>query len=110
MPIAYCPTCANMLLVELTEANRNLQYYCQTCPYVYSIDRQITKQAPLVKKQVDDVLGGDEAWKNVQKTDITCPKCSYGQAYFMEIQIRSADEPATLFFKCVQCAHRWREG
>lgn len=41
---------------------------------------------------------------------VNCPKCSYHQAYFMEIQIRSADEPATLFFKCVQCAHRWREG
>lgn len=40
----------------------------------------------------------------------TCPKCQYMQAYFMEIQTRSADEPATLFFKCVQCGHRWREG
>lgn len=30
---------------------------------------QITKHAKLQKKQVDDVLGGDEAWKNVQKTD-----------------------------------------
>ncbi len=131
--------------------------------------------APIVKKQVDDVLGGEEAWKNVAKTDgeymlwgpcwacaraapcaissrhlqcaicfaytaylgmrkyvvctecgsksctaltpfffwplaATCPKCQYMQAYFMEIQTRSADEPATLFFKCVQCGHRWREG
>ncbi len=24
---------------------------------------------PLKKKEVDDVLGGEEAWKNVQKTD-----------------------------------------
>lgn len=30
---------------------------------------QITKTAKLTKKQVDDVLGGEEAWKNVQKTD-----------------------------------------
>lgn len=30
---------------------------------------QISKHAKLQKKQVDDVLGGDEAWKNVQKTD-----------------------------------------
>jgi hypothetical protein len=30
---------------------------------------QVSKHAKLAKKQVDDVLGGDEAWKNVQKTD-----------------------------------------
>ena len=136
---------------------------------------QLVKRVALKKKEVDDVLGGDEAWANVQKTDgglidakglagssegracymhaqhapcgmlgwdcrnvnvdalgeqwaqvrqpssphrsslpasaaVTCPKCSYHQAYFMEIQIRSADEPATLFFKCVQCAAQWREG
>lgn len=133
---------------------------------------QITKHAKLEKKQVDDVLGGEEAWKNVQKTDgelmpgsspvlfvisfmrqmllagqqvhtfglqphcrdsivncngtasrltlmhvvrlpaVTCPACSAGQAYFMEVQIRSADEPATIFYKCVnpECNHIWREG
>ncbi|PNW86946.1 hypothetical protein CHLRE_02g102400v5 [Chlamydomonas reinhardtii] len=108
--ITYCPTCANMLLVELTEYSKELRYFCQCCPYVYNIDKKISKMAPLARKQVDDVLGGEDAWKNVAKTDATCPKCSYHQAYFMEIQTRSADEPATLFFKCVQCAHRWREG
>ncbi|KFM27497.1 DNA-directed RNA polymerase III subunit RPC10 [Auxenochlorella protothecoides] len=71
---------------------------------------QLIKRVQLKRKEVDDVLGGEEAWANVQKTDVTCPKCTYHQAYFMEIQIRSADEPATLFFKCVQCAAQWREG
>jgi DNA-directed RNA polymerase III subunit RPC11 len=41
---------------------------------------------------------------------VTCGNCSAGQAYFMEVQIRSADEPATIFYKCVECAHIWREG
>lgn len=40
----------------------------------------------------------------------TCPNCSHGQAYFKEVQTRSADEPATLFFKCVECEFRWKEG
>lgn len=30
---------------------------------------QIEKKKTLHKKEVDDVLGGDEAWKNVAKTD-----------------------------------------
>ena len=60
--------------------------------------------------EVDDVLGGDDAWKNVDKTAATCPKCDHGQAYFMQIQIRSADEPMSTFFKCVKCGNQWREG
>jgi DNA-directed RNA polymerase subunit M/transcription elongation factor TFIIS len=103
---------------------------------------QIHKKAPLVRKQVDDVLGGEDAWTNVSKTDgtdvphpvishtarapvrslapharlphavcaVACSKCRHHQAFFMEVQIRSADEPATLFYKCTSCSHRWREG
>ncbi len=55
--------------VELTDYSKELRYFCQACPYVYKIDKKITKAAKLLRKQVDDVLGGDEAWKNVAKTD-----------------------------------------
>jgi DNA-directed RNA polymerase III subunit RPC11 len=41
---------------------------------------------------------------------VTCPSCQADQAYFVEVQTRSADEPATLFYKCVDCGHRWKEG
>lgn len=108
--LAYCPTCSNMLLVELSEFTKELRYCCQTCPYVYKITKQMSKHAKLEKKAIDDVLGGEEEWKNVAKTDATCPSCSAGQAYFMEVQTRSADEPATIFYKCVDCGHRWKEG
>mmetsp|Transcript_19267 Transcript_19267/g.34832 ORF Transcript_19267/g.34832 Transcript_19267/m.34832 type:complete len:109 (-) Transcript_19267:243-569(-) len=107
--ISFCPTCGNMLLVEISY-DKQLRCFCQCCPYVYNVTSKITKKAPLNKKQIDDVLGGDDEWKNVAKTDATCPKCTHSLAYFMEIQIRSADEPATLFFKCERCGHRWREG
>jgi len=56
------------------------------------------------------VLGGDEAWKNVDRTAVECPKCDHGYAYFMQIQIRSADEPMSTFFKCCKCGHQWRDG
>jgi DNA-directed RNA polymerase subunit M/transcription elongation factor TFIIS len=39
-----------------------------------------------------------------------CPECAHDKAYFHEMQTRSADEPATLFFKCVNCKFKWREG
>ena len=93
----------------------------------------------LKEKEVDDVLGGAEAWENVDQTDgeldgvfacgcllpcvgnthacmhvtITtarCPKCSNTRAYFFQLQIRSADEPMTTFYKCVKCAANWNDG
>lgn len=75
-----------------------------------SLALQISKSIDLKKKEVEDVLGGPDSWKGAPKSDATCEKCGYHQAYFNEIQIRSADEPATLFFKCVKCGNQWREG
>ena len=71
------------------------RYFCQTCPYIYYIDRevidnlllasnpvidhaqvplpclflQISRIVPLKRKEIDDVLGDEDAWKNVQKAD-----------------------------------------
>lgn len=35
--------------------------------------------------------------------------CDSTQAYFRQVQIRSADEPMTTFYKCVKCNQDWRE-
>ena len=87
--------------------DKELRFQCQTCPYIYAIDRkvrapahvpvperpicsvrstltslyQISRAMPLKKKEVDDVLGGEDAWKNVQTTtgapcaSTHCPYC-----------------------------------
>jgi len=41
----------------------------------------------------------------------TCPYCGHGEAAFKEFQTRSADEPATLFYRCLneKCQKQWRE-
>jgi DNA-directed RNA polymerase III subunit RPC11 len=87
-------------------------FACPACPYHYPLSRPLSKRLPLLHKQVDDVLGGDDAWKNVDATDAACPKCEFQRAYFMQIQIRSADEPSSIFYKCCrqECGHQWREG
>ena len=38
-----------------------------------------------------------------------CGKCGNDHAYYQQLQIRSADEPMTTFFKCTACGMRWRE-
>lgn len=46
-----------------------MRLFCQTCPYVYRIQTRIEKRVKLHRKQVDDILGGDEAWDKVEKTE-----------------------------------------
>ncbi|KAI8378496.1 hypothetical protein BD560DRAFT_366431 [Blakeslea trispora] len=105
----FCPHCSNLLLIE---NDGGQAFFCQACPYVYSIQTRHTSRKQLKRKEVDDVLGGADAWKNVDSTEATCPKCEHERAFFMLIQIRSADEPSSIFYKCCNedCQHQWREG
>jgi len=76
--------------------------------------QQMTSRTRLKRKEVDDVLGGAEAWAHADKTQGTlsfsymsflwrwltsplasCDKCNFNEAYFYQLQIRSADEPMT---------------
>jgi len=44
---------------------------------------------PLKKKEVDDVLGGEDAWKNVQKTNgeaVALYACSWMGAYLIHVK------------------------
>jgi DNA-directed RNA polymerase III subunit RPC11 len=63
----------------------------------------------LATRQADDVLGGPEAWKDVEQTSANCPDCGNQKAYFKQMQTRSADEPMTTFYKCVGCSYMWKE-
>ncbi|KAH9129164.1 hypothetical protein AeMF1_000764 [Aphanomyces euteiches] len=118
----FCPTCGNLLMVE--PDTDGMRFCCQTCPYIYKIESKVQKKVPLQRKQVDDVLGGDQAWENVDQTEsltffvalylmfssvARCPFCQHDKAYFMQIQIRSADEPSTTFYKCVACKKQWND-
>ena len=59
----FCPTCANMLLIEDTKIE--LRFYCKSCPYIFVVTETIENKMQLEVKEVDDVLGGSDAWKDV---------------------------------------------
>ena len=106
----FCPTCSNILLTEKTVAGE-FRFYCKTCPYVFKVEHQIEEKKYLIRKEVDDVLGGADAWKDVNTTEKKCEikNCSNDQAYFKAIQMRSADEPETIFYRCTKCHNVWNE-
>ena len=103
----FCPPCGNLLLLE--NVGGKSRFYCQTCPYIYALKVVVSTEVPLEHKAVDDVLGGAEAWANADQTEANCPKCTNRRAYYQQLQIRSADEPMTCFYKCTECGFRWRE-
>ncbi|GBF88141.1 transcription factor [Raphidocelis subcapitata] len=110
--IAFCPTCGNMLLVEAEGNIVGLRYFCQTCPYIYHIDHTIRRRARLQPKKAQDIFDDEKLWANAQKTSqANCPECHNGEAYFYEMQTRSADEPATVFYRCARgsCNKVWTE-
>lgn len=109
--LLFCPNCLNMLIVVMGDDGCN-RFTCCTCPYEFKIDGlQIFERKQLARKQVDDVLGGEGFWDNVDQTTAQCAvdSCGGEKAYFYQLQIRSADEPMTTFYKCVKCGHKWRE-
>lgn len=70
--ITFCPWCANVLLIRKSDDVENA-LSCQTCPYVYHLkhDKQV-EVGEFEAKEVDDILGGEAAWENVDKTDGKC--------------------------------------
>ncbi|KAG1806744.1 uncharacterized protein HD556DRAFT_1428772 [Suillus plorans] len=104
----FCPTCANLLVIS-SETGYN-KWACNSCPYEFPISKQMTSRSRMTRKEVDDVLGGEETWRDADSTAITCDKCSHPRAYFYQLQIRSADEPmTTCISRCAGCAYQWRE-
>ena len=105
-----CPQCANILTVSRTSARTN-RLECRTCPFEHAITEPVFSRRVFERKEKEDVFGGPGAWDNAQKGRIQCPAdgCNGGEAAFFQVQIRSADEPMTSFFKCMECGHRWRE-
>lgn len=54
----------------------------------------------------------ENAYENsvVAMTDMfKCGRCKKRECTFFEIQTRSADEPMTVFIRCVNCGNSWRQ-
>ena len=109
--LIFCPVCANILLVRDT-MHTSCVFWCRTCSYSFHIkNSRLVITETLIRRSLDDVLGGEDAWKDVAKADAKCPSqmCNSRLAFFRQLQIRSADEPMTTFYRCVKCSEQWRE-
>ncbi|KAL1955332.1 hypothetical protein VTO42DRAFT_8672 [Malbranchea cinnamomea] len=116
MPLTFCPNCSNALTISRAPPSSQYplgvnRFECRTCPYQYVLDRTYYERTEMKRKEVADVLGGKDEWANADSMATQCPAegCNGDRGYFYQLQIRSADEPMTTFFKCTTCGTRWRE-
>ena len=95
-----CPHCANLLILSRMETGGN-RVECRTCPFERAIEKPFYSRKSYPRKEKEDVFGGPGAWDNAQKAAVQCPvsNCDGSEAAFFQVQIRSADEPMTMFYK-----------
>ncbi|KAK3154882.1 hypothetical protein QOZ80_2AG0140550 [Eleusine coracana subsp. coracana] len=105
----FCPSCGTLLQIDPGTGSHRLRFFCPICPYVCGIQNKIVRKAKLVKKEVEPIFSGDDAMKLAPQTEATCPRCGHGKAYFQQRQLRSADEPMTIFYMCCECSYNWKE-
>lgn len=134
--IHFCPMCANMLLIENGNDNK-LRYSCQVrgisfppltreiCSYICPISQQVnfvfsTQDEERAEEFFEEGGNWDECpsangppllQASESHATVTCQKCGKVGAKFRELQIRSADEGSTLFYRCVNkdCHFMWVE-
>jgi len=69
---------------------------------------EIWSEIVAAKKKIDDNI---QTHKQGAKTDMfKCHKCGQKECTYTSAQIRSADEPETIFVTCLVCSNNWRMG
>ena len=113
--VEFCPECSSLLRRTNVDGKSILR--CK-CGYVKEdIDpnaekEEIEKRIQEKKKALEDnlivVSEEDKISVHITVNEI-CPHCGHNQAEAWQEQTRSADEPATSFFRCKKCRKSWRE-
>ena len=104
-----CPTCGCVLTVSVHQESNKNRFECRACPFEHTITKPFFQRRQFSRKEKEDVFGGKEQFKNAQKDKVDCPKdsCEGKEAAFYQVQIRSADEPMTTFYKVRSLACVW---
>jgi DNA-directed RNA polymerase III subunit RPC11 len=116
----FCPFCGSLLLLDKPDLFR---FSCPTCEYVVPVTETLTLSESFVvfnKKRDfgDDFTSLSDSDQSThaegsQVTNARCesradPPCDSEKAWFIQVQMRSADEPPTTFFRCCKCKFQWR--
>ncbi len=98
----FCPKCGIMLVIK------NGKLVCSKCGHDGGVS-QITVKEKMPDKPKLGAGAVENKNEGLPIMEQRCPKCGHMKAYNWSLQTRAGDEGETAFYKCVKCAHTWRE-
>lgn len=106
----FCPECGNLMNPD--ERDGKVYLVCASCGYEELQDEDEENDSYKMveeKEKKEETVVVEKDTENKPKTNKKCPECGHDKAYWWMQQTRSADEPSTRFYRCVECGHTWRE-
>jgi shikimate kinase len=116
--VKFCPNCES----ALRRTRNKLGEYILKCPnplcsYAELYTRELNKKKKMSKTLEAKILaskilvfdGSEKKFDLRSKTHVECPKCGYNEAFYEQCQTMPTCEPATAFYQCTHCDHRWRD-
>lgn len=79
---------------------------CGSCGGKQNIKEKDRKTIVEHKEKKEIAFFDDVA--TLPKDRVLCEKCGNNEAYFVVRQMRAADEPETMIYKCTECGYKWR--
>jgi DNA-directed RNA polymerase subunit M len=115
IPISlFCDKCG-ALLIPTRDEKKKTTLRCPKCGIKtksntveegkYVLTQKIEHSVKDETVVIDDEVGGEA----LPTATVECPRCGHNRASYWQSQIRSADEGMTLFYRCVNCRHTWRD-
>lgn len=85
------------------------EFFPHELPFMNPENVHPTVWAAPVEKLMKKYESAYEQKEEAMTEMFTCAKCKKNKCSFYEKQIRSGDEGMTLFIRCVNCGHKWRQ-
>lgn len=102
---------------ELVEAVKEYGFdeiykYLQTYSQKYKSIEELIINLPSMKAEKKKLIDEINNFGNTQraKSGYRCNSCGSEKTFAIQKQVRSSDEPATLFVRCSTCQKSWRIG
>ena len=114
--VEFCEKCGKILRKKKSDSGFVLYCPNAACKYEKELPETGINENRRNKDKIEKKLAQNKtriieegAAGILPMADCPCPKCQKVTAEYYQLQTRSADEPATTFYHCLSCDHRWRE-
>ena len=94
--------------MDLLEKVRNGEIQPYKLAFMKNKDVHIEAWNNIVHKEMMRNKASYEVSQVAMSDQIKCGKCKKFKVSYYEIQTRSADEPMTTYYTCLECGHKWR--